>query len=179
MKANDRRGNNEAVGRNRRCTFPFFPSLVPIIIATEFSSRFSISLPVLYVAKRKTGSSNVARFYPISPDNIRRWPNVGRSCPKLPDISRRSLAALSVVQTTLWSCNICFMHMPRFTYDTTHYQCKRVTQNTADEKHNAFAMGIERGEQLPWCFDTKLARFAEHSKNYASRSSFFLPIVYV
>lgn len=93
MKANDRRGNNEAVGKNRRCTFPFFPSLVPIIIATEFSSRFSISLPVLYVAKRKTGSSNVARFYPISPDNIRRWPKLAEVARYFPKIARCAISS--------------------------------------------------------------------------------------
>lgn len=147
-----------------RMRFSFFSSLVPIIIATEFSF-FNITSCFLRCQKKNPiGPFNVARSCPISPDIVRRWP-------KLPDVARRSLAALSVVETTLWSCNIWFMHMPRFTYDTTHYQCKRVTWNTADEKHNAFAMEIERGEQFP-CF-------AEHSKNYASHSSFFLPIVYV
>lgn len=156
-----------------RMRFSFFSSLVPIIIATEFSF-FNITSCFLRCQKKNPiGPFNVARSCPISPDIVRRWP-------KLPDVARRSLAALSVVETTLWSCNIWFMHMPRFTYDTTHYQCKRVTWNTADEKHNAFAMEIERGEQLPCCFETpQLARFAEHSKNYASHSSFFLPIVYV
>lgn len=64
--------------------FFLFFSLVRIIIATEYSPRFSILLSVLYVANRKTllGLLRCARSCPISPDIVRRWP-------KLPDITRR------------------------------------------------------------------------------------------
>lgn len=75
-----------------RMRFSFFSSLVPIIIATEFSF-FNITSCFLR-KKNPIGPFNVARSCPISPDIVRRWP-------KLPDVARRSLAALSVVETTL------------------------------------------------------------------------------
>lgn len=68
-----------------RMRFSFFSSLVPIIIATEFSF-FNITFCFLRCQKKNPiGPFNVARSCPISPDIVRRWPNAGRSCPMLPE----------------------------------------------------------------------------------------------
>ena len=117
----------------------------------KFSRRvFQYHFPTFLRCQNPIGPSNVAR--PISPDLARRCSQMAERRPKLADVARRSLAALSVVETTLWSCNVWFMHMPRFTYDTTHYQCKRVT---VDEKHNTPSRWkSNEGSQLPCCFDT-------------------------
>lgn len=130
---------------------------------------FNITSPLFYVAKTPSGLLTLrARSRPISPDVVRRWPNAGRSWPTLPEDRslRYQQQRRRFGRATFGSCICPDLRTIRRITNANALRRTRPTRNTTRLRDGNRTRGA-----APLLL-RHTARFAEHSKNYASYSSF-------